>query len=136
VCGTVYVQLGRVPLAGLVAGVAIGALACALLVVNNLRDLANDARAGKRTLATRIGDRATRVTYLILIGMAGLMVIMVAALTSWWALLGLVGVVFAVPAVRIVLGGATGPVLIGVLQTTGLAELVCAAGVTVGLIVA
>ena len=55
--GTVYVQLGRVPLAGLVAGVAIGALACALLVVNNLRDLANDARAGKRTLATRIGDR-------------------------------------------------------------------------------
>ncbi len=72
VCGTVYVQLGRVPLAGLVAGVAIGALACALLVVNNLRDLTNDARAGKRTLATRIGDRATRVTYLILIVVAGL----------------------------------------------------------------
>ncbi len=135
VCGTVYVQLGGVPLAGIIAGVAIGALACALLVVNNLRDLRNDARAGKRTLATRIGDRPTRVTYLILIVVAGLMVIMVAALTSWWALLGLGGVVLAVPAVRNVLRGAAGPALIRVLQTTGLAELVCAVGLTTGLFV-
>lgn len=132
--GTVYVQLGSVPLSGLVAGVAIGALACALLVVNNLRDLANDAQAGKRTLATRIGDRATRLTYLILIVVAGLAVIMVVALTSAWALLGLSGIVLAVPAVRLVLGGATGPALIGILQTTGLAELACAVGLTAGLV--
>ena len=51
---------GRVPRPSWLAGVAIGTLACALLVVNNLRDIAGDTRAGKRTLATRIGDRATR----------------------------------------------------------------------------
>ncbi len=132
--GTVYVQLGRLPVAGLVTGVAIGALACALLVVNNLRDLDGDARVGKRTLATRIGDRGTRITFLLLVTLAAAMVVVLAALTSWWALLGLVGIAMAGPAVRTVLRGARGPALIGVLQTTGLAELLCAVGVTVGLI--
>jgi 1,4-dihydroxy-2-naphthoate polyprenyltransferase len=133
--GTVYVQLGRVPLAGLLAGVAIGALACALLVVNNLRDLAGDAQAGKRTLATRIGDGATRRAYVILIVVAGLVLVIIAALTTWWALLGLVGVAVAVPAVRLVLGGATGRALIGALQITSLAELGCALGLMIGLVV-
>ena len=126
--GTVYVQLGSLPLTGLLGGVAIGALASALLVVNNLRDLAGDARAGKRTLATRIGDRATRISYLILIAAAGVAVVVIAGVTTWWALLGLTGITLAVPAVRTVLRGATGPALIDVLQTTGLAELLCAIG--------
>ncbi len=132
--GTVYVQLARLPMAGLVTGVAVGALACALLVINNLRDLVGDARVGKRTLATRIGDRRTRVTFLLLVSLASAMVIVLAALTSWWALLGLIGTAVAGPAVRTVLQGASGPALIGVLQTTGLAELLCAVGVAAGLV--
>jgi 1,4-dihydroxy-2-naphthoate octaprenyltransferase len=134
VCGTTYVQLGRVPPAALVAGVGIGALTCAILVANNLRDIVGDAVSGKRTLATRIGDRATRGLYvgLIVVGAAG--VLAIAATTSWWASLGLLGFVLLVPAVRSVLGGATGPALITVLKATGSAELVVSATLTLGLL--
>ncbi len=133
--GTVYVQLGRLPLAGLSAAVAIGLLACALLVVNNLRDLAGDAAVGKRTLATRIGDRSTRILYVSLLAAAALLMVAVAALTTWWALLALVGIASAGPAIRTVLRGARGPALIAVLQRTGLAELLTAAGSTLGIVV-
>jgi 1,4-dihydroxy-2-naphthoate octaprenyltransferase len=134
VCGTTYVQLGRVPPAALVAGVGIGALTCAILVANNLRDIVGDAVSGKRTLATRIGDRATRGLYvgLIVVGAAG--VLAIAATTSWWASLGLLGFVLLVPAVRSVLGGATGPALITVLKATGSGELVVSATLTLGLL--
>ena len=56
VCGTAYVQVGKVSLATLLTGVWVGALACAILVTNNLRDIRGDAQVGKRTLATRLGD--------------------------------------------------------------------------------
>ncbi len=68
VSGTAYVQVGRVDWATLLTGVAIGALACAILVANNLRDIAGDTRAGKRTLATRLGQQGTRRLYA---GLAG-----------------------------------------------------------------
>src|SRR3954452_12442767 len=51
VCGTAFVQLGSVPCLALAAAVPVGALATAILVVNNVRDRATDERAGKRTLA-------------------------------------------------------------------------------------
>ena len=133
--GTVYVQLGRLPWPGLLTAVAIGLLACALLVANNLRDLAGDAAVGKRTLATRLGDRATRLTYAGMVLAAGLLVVAVAAATSWAALLGLIGIAAAVPAVRAVLAGARGPALIPVLQRTGLSELITATGLCLGLVV-
>jgi 1,4-dihydroxy-2-naphthoate octaprenyltransferase len=57
VCGTAYVQVGRISLATLLTGVWVGALACAILVANNLRDIRGDAQVGKRTLATRLGMR-------------------------------------------------------------------------------
>ena len=57
VCGTAFVQLGRVPCLAIAAAVPIGALATAILVVNNIRDRATDERAGKRTLAVRLGRR-------------------------------------------------------------------------------
>ena len=66
---------------------------------------------------------------------AALMIVVVAALTSVWALLGLVGLVLIIPAVRTVLAGGRGPDLIAVLKTTGLAELVSALGFAVGLII-
>ena len=135
VCGTAYVQVGRVSPAAVLTGVGIGALTCAILVANNLRDIIGDAAVGKRTLATRLGDPRTRAFYLILVVIAALMIIVVAALTSIWALLGLVGLVLIIPAVRTVLTGGRGPQLIAVLKTTGLAELISAIGFAVGLII-
>ena len=134
--GTAYVQVGRVGWATLLTGVAIGALACAILVANNLRDIAGDTRAGKRTLATRLGPPGTRALYAGLAGLAAAALVGVAALTSPWALLGLGGLLVLVPALRTVLSGGQGAALVGVLRTTGLAELVCAVALTAGLVLA
>ena len=135
-CGTGYVQTGRVSLALLAAAVGIGALACAILVVNNLRDIDGDREAGKRTLATRLDYRGTRALYVALVSLGAIMINVVAALTSAWTLLGLLGPVMIIPAARTVLAGARGRDLIGVLKATGLAELVAAIGLAVGLIIA
>jgi 1,4-dihydroxy-2-naphthoate polyprenyltransferase len=134
VCGTVYVQVGRISLATLLTGVWVGAMACAILVTNNLRDIRGDAQVGKRTMATRLGDARTRVWYVILVGLGALLIIAVAWLTTWWALLGLAGLVLIIPAVRVVMSGGSGPALIGVLKATSLAELVCAIGFSAGLV--
>ena len=67
VAGTYWVQARALPPDALLAGVGVGALSTAILVVNNLRDLATDAQAGKRTLAVRIGRRATAVQYTLLL---------------------------------------------------------------------
>jgi 1,4-dihydroxy-2-naphthoate polyprenyltransferase len=134
VCGTVYVQVGRISLAALLTGVWVGALACAILVANNLRDIRGDAQVGKRTLATRLGEARTRVLYLILVLGSAFTIIIVAYLTTWWAILGLAGLVLIISALRIVLSGGRGPTLIGVLKATSLAELVCAIGFAAGLV--
>ncbi|MBI5503729.1 MAG: 1,4-dihydroxy-2-naphthoate polyprenyltransferase [Deltaproteobacteria bacterium] len=70
VCGTVWLQRGVVEPGTVAAAVPIGLLAVAILVVNNLRDIATDSKAGKRTLAVRIGERATRVQYVALVVVA------------------------------------------------------------------
>ena len=136
VCGTAYVQVGRVSLATLLTGVWIGALACAILVTNNLRDIVGDAQVGKKTLATRLGDATTRALYVILVIGSAFMIIIVGYLTSWWALLGLAGLVLIVPGLRVALSGGTGPSLIGVLKATSLAELASATGFATGLTLA
>jgi 1,4-dihydroxy-2-naphthoate polyprenyltransferase len=136
VCGTTYVQVGRVSLATLLTGVWVGALACAILVTNNLRDIAGDAQVGKKTLATRLGDARTRVLYVTLVIGSALMIIVVAYLTTWWALLGLAGLALIIPGIRAVLSGGNGPALIGVLKATSLAELTCAVGFAAGLTLA
>ena len=63
VAGTAYVQLGAVPPLALAAGFAVGCLATAILVVNNARDIVSDTRAGKRTLAVRLGRRGAVIEY-------------------------------------------------------------------------
>ncbi len=70
VCGTVYVQLGRVPALALWCALPVGALATAILVVNNLRDHEQDARVGKRTLAVRWGPRAVIYEYGLLLAIS------------------------------------------------------------------
>lgn len=136
VTGTVYIQVGSVSTAAWWTAIAIGALACAILVANNLRDLDSDRAAGKQTLATRLGDRGTRWFFLGLLGVAAGGVIAVAANSSWWALLGLMMAVALIGPVREVTKGVTGLKLIPVLKNTGVAELLCAAGIFVGLLIA
>jgi 1,4-dihydroxy-2-naphthoate polyprenyltransferase len=120
--GTTYVLVERVTGLSLVAGVAIGFLACALLVINNLRDIPTDAIAGKRTLAVRLGDWATRRLYVALV-VGAFVVAALAALSRPWTLLTLLAVPLAVPPVRAVREQAFGAALIPVLGATGRLQL-------------
>ena len=62
-CGTAFVMVETVPAAAWWGGSALGFLAVAILVANNLRDIPTDSESGKRTLAVRLGDRRTRLLY-------------------------------------------------------------------------
>ena len=122
--GTAYVQAERFTWPTLYAAVGIGSLACAVLVVNNLRDVPTDTVAGKRTLAVRLGAERTRGLYALLVLAAAVAVVAVAVATTWWVLLALAFLVPVLPGLRAVLGGATGPALVPVLGATGMGELV------------
>jgi 1,4-dihydroxy-2-naphthoate polyprenyltransferase len=123
VVGTTYVQTETFELPALYAAVGVGALACAILVVNNLRDIPTDTLAGKRTLAVVLGADRTRALYLLLVLAAAVAVVAVAVSTTWWALIGLGFLLPGLRGVRTVMSGAVGPALVPVLQSTGVAEL-------------
>jgi 1,4-dihydroxy-2-naphthoate polyprenyltransferase len=135
VTGTTYVQTESFPLASFFAAVGIGALACAILVANNLRDIPTDREAGKRTLAVVLGEEQTRYLYAFLVALAAIALLGVALETTWAALLALAFLLPAVPALRMVLGGTTGRALVPVLQRTGAAELVYGGVLFVALLV-
>jgi len=136
VMGTTYVQVddGGWLLPGVYAGCGIGALACAILVANNLRDIPTDREAGKMTLAVRLGEQRTRGLFVLLVAASVVALVGVALATTWWALAGLVALVPAAAGVRVVLSGATGPALVPVLQQTGVAELLWGLGACAGLL--
>ncbi|MGA4508791.1 1,4-dihydroxy-2-naphthoate polyprenyltransferase [Propionibacteriaceae bacterium G1746] len=124
--------VSRLSVAALAAAIGTGAIASALLVANNLRDIPTDIEAGKRTLATRLGDAGSRRLYVVLVAVSVAAVVVVAATTTWWALLGLAMLSAAIPAVRVITSGALGRDLVPVLKTTGLAELRMGLGVLAG----
>jgi 1,4-dihydroxy-2-naphthoate polyprenyltransferase len=136
VTGTAYVQIEAWQLSALYAAVGIGALACAILVANNLRDIPTDTTAGKLTLAVRLGDDRTRGFFVLLLGLAAVALVGVALTTSWWALLALGYAAPGARAARVVLSRAVGPGLIPVLQLTGVSELLYGLGLLVGLAIA
>jgi 1,4-dihydroxy-2-naphthoate octaprenyltransferase len=136
VLGTTYVQTGSLPPPAWYAAVGVGALACAILVANNLRDIPTDDATGKRTLAVVLGAERTRYLYALLVGAAAVALVAVVLSTSRLALLGIGFVLPVVPGTRMVLTGATGRDLVPVLARTGTAELLWSAGVFVGLLVA
>jgi 1,4-dihydroxy-2-naphthoate polyprenyltransferase len=133
--GTTYVISERLTALSFVAGTGAGALACALLVVNNLRDIPTDTLAGKRTLAVRLGDAGTRRLYVALV-LVAFVAVVVAAVWRPWALLGLLAAPLAVPPARRVRNGAAGRELIAVLGGTGRLQLAYglafAAGLAIG----
>ena len=123
VVGTAYVQVEEIRFDAVLSGCGVGALACAILVANNLRDIPTDTVVGKRTLAVRLGDERTRYLYAFLVLVAAAAVVAVGVATTWWALLGLGFLGRAAAPTRAVLAGAAGPALIPVLAATGAAEL-------------
>ncbi|MCW2841780.1 MAG: 1,4-dihydroxy-2-naphthoate polyprenyltransferase [Aeromicrobium sp.] len=132
VLGTAYVQVEEITQPAVAASIGVGALACAILVANNLRDIPTDSVTGKKTLAVVLGDRWTRRLFALLLLIAIATLVWSAVFTAW-ALLGLVMVPLAVRARQVVASGAQGMALIPVLRDTGLAELLYAAGLAVGL---
>ena len=127
VCGTEYVVLGAVTWDAALASVGVGALACAILVVNNLRDIPTDAVAGKQTLAVRLGDRRTRVLFTSLIAAAGVIalaigVVGVVARPQLWAggaAVAVVAMTAAIDPLRVVAADAVGRSLVPALSGTG-----------------
>jgi 1,4-dihydroxy-2-naphthoate octaprenyltransferase len=103
VVGTYYLGTGDQRWTAWVAGLAVGALATAILVVNNLRDRHTDVRAGKRTLAVRFGARFARLEYLGLVVAAFAATAALAVGTRhWWLLLSWLALPLAVQATRAV----------------------------------
>ena len=130
--GTTYVAVLDITGLSIVMGCATGSLACALLVVNNLRDIPTDARTGKRTLAVRLGAERTRWLYVLLL-VAAFGCAALGAVWRPWSLLALAAVPLAVAPARTVLRGAGGHDLIAVLVSTGRLQLAFGVAASVGL---
>ena len=125
--GTTFVQVGTVNLETWLAGVAVGLFACAVLIANNVRDIAQDRLAGKRTLSVLIGDRASRILYAVLMvvpfGILGFFTLLYDnAAYTFFVLLA------AIPAIIITITAKTAAELILVLKLTTLTSLVFSIG--------
>lgn len=132
VLGTYYVQSQKITFLAICASFPIGAFACAILVMNNLRDRAKDLEVGKNTLAVLLGDRATRILYLSLL-MSGGLIGALTAISRPWALLTIIILPLSISLAVKVLKGAGGRDLIPLLQRTALIQLLFAFIYSVGL---
>ncbi len=120
VCGTVFVQMGEIPTLGWWASLPVGSLATAILVVNNVRDRDTDERAGKRTLAVRLGRRAGVAEYLALVlaAYATPPLVLALGLTGPAVLLPLLSLPLAASQARVMVTSTDGPTLNRCLQRT------------------
>ncbi len=135
--GTTYVEIGRVTSLAWAASVSMGCLACAILVLNNLRDIETDRAAGKLTLAVRLGRVGTRRLLLALLAAAYVPPLAVLALgdARWPVVLPLVSVAFAAPVYRMSASGAA-PTLVSALKRCAELEVWFALLWTVGVLAA
>lgn len=120
--GTLWTQAGVLTLAGVLGAVGVGAVASAILVANNLRDIPTDVEHGKRTLAVRLGDRGTRRLYLGLV-VVSVLAVLGTAVTHPLALVALLALGILRRPVQALRSGATGRDLIPLLAGTGVYEL-------------
>lgn len=120
VTGTYYLQAGSVSPGAWWMAIPPGLIITAILVVNNLRDLENDRKSGKHTLAVRLGERGTRAEYLTCMTLAFLILVVPAALgvIPWFSMLAWGALPLAVEAAHIVLTQKARP-LNGALAATG-----------------
>jgi len=135
VAGTAYLQVGRWPPVAFAAAVPVGALVTAILVVNNLRDIDSDRRAGKRTLAVIVGSRATIAEYvaLLVVAFAVPPALVLAGAVAPIALLPVLSLPLAISLVRTIAAGGDPRRLNAVLRGTACLSLVLAALLALGL---
>ena len=118
--GTYYVQTNEITLLSFIVAIPMGALACAILAVNNIRDRAQDELVGKRTLAVRLGDVNARRLYVLLMVISHVSAIATLIPTS---LLTLLAVPMSYSISKLVLSGVSGKDLIPALGRTGKLQL-------------
>ena len=123
--GTMFVQVGTVSYENWLAAVAIGLISVAVLVVNNTRDIEQDRLAGKKTLSSLIGDRASRILFSVLL-LAPYAILAVFVLEFANAAYTYGTLLIAIPAVIIALTAKTARELILVLQLTSFTGLLYA----------
>jgi 1,4-dihydroxy-2-naphthoate octaprenyltransferase len=123
--GTYYVQVESLAVDVLLAACAIGSIACAILVLNNLRDLERDSVANKRTLAVRIGDANTRKFYLLLISLPFL-VSLILTFNSFYFLIPFLALPQVIRIARELRAGAQGMALVSLLERTGKVQIIYA----------
>jgi 1,4-dihydroxy-2-naphthoate octaprenyltransferase len=133
VCGTAFVQVGHVPQLAVAAAVPVGALATAILVVNNLRDARTDARAGKRTLAVRLGRGGGLAEYAALLAIAFAVPLALAVLDRPWAALPLAALPLGAVRMRALIAADDGPAFNRCLAATAQLLLLHGALFTAGL---
>lgn len=132
VIGTTYAQTQEISVTTFTYAVGAGAFACALLVINNLRDIPSDAEVGKKTLAVRLGDAKTRYLYVTLIWL-GFATNLLIAFLAWrdtslplWSVAGAISALAAHKPGRAVINKVNGKDLVAVLAGTGKAQMVWA----------
>jgi 1,4-dihydroxy-2-naphthoate polyprenyltransferase len=130
--GSAFVQIERIPATAWLGSLVVGLLACAILLANNVRDIAGDRLAGKRTLAVRCGDRAARRIYVGCVAGAFAAIVPI-AVDAPWALLAVLAAPLAFATVRRLLAASTPGALVGVLVGTARLEVVTAALLSLGL---
>jgi 1,4-dihydroxy-2-naphthoate octaprenyltransferase len=120
--GSYYVQLEELDALPLALSISVGFLSTAILVVNNIRDLETDRRAGKRTLAVRLGREQTRTLYLALLAGAFVLVPFAVACCDApaLALISIGAAPLAVAPLKAVRTRTDGPALNGALAGTGM----------------
>ena len=131
-CGSAYVHLERIPWLAVGAALPVGLLACAILLVNNLRDVDSDRDVGKRTLAVRVGKARARALYRTSV-LLSVVAVVALAFPAPGALLALAAVPLAVPPLRVVATKNDPPSLVRALIATARAQLVFSALLGVGL---
>jgi 1,4-dihydroxy-2-naphthoate polyprenyltransferase len=134
VTGSYYVQTEELRWEAFALAVPVGLLAAAILVVNNVRDLETDRRAGKRTLAVRLGRRRARDLYAAMV--YGAFLTAPLSLLSPWLLLPWLVFPLAVPLVRTVRQRTDGPALNEALARTGVLQLAFCVLLSAGLLLA
>jgi 1,4-dihydroxy-2-naphthoate polyprenyltransferase len=135
--GSQFVQDERVAAVAVAAAVPVGLLAVAILVCNNLRDIPTDARAGKATLAVRVGTERTRALYVVTVLLAAASVLLVAAAAqSAWPLLALLAAPAALKPVAAVRTAAAPDALVAALSGTARLHLLAGVLLAAGLLLA
>jgi 1,4-dihydroxy-2-naphthoate octaprenyltransferase len=134
--GTVYLETSRITALSVLMGCAMGFLATAILVMNNLRDIDTDAAAGKRTLATRIGRQATRWLLLVLVcaAFAVPIVVLVSKLAGVTVMLVHFGIPIAAVPVRVAFASEAAPDLVRALKRMAAVQVAYALLFTLGVL--